>query len=157
MERQQIRLTEEQLNQLVAESVERILVNEGWWDSMKGGMQAAGQMYNKFKNGQSSNQAYQKYNNGQTNVFKNIGQGIKSAGQTIKSGAQNANMQSAIQQTVKALGNLMQQAQGNPGIIGPQTLSAIQNVKRQLSGASGRSASRVSADVNQTAGHFGIA
>lgn len=157
MERQQIRLTEEQLNQLVAESVERILVNEGWWDSVKGGMQAAGQMYNKFKNGTGDSQTYSKYNAGKGNVLNSIGQGIKSAGQTIKSGAQNANMQSAIQQTVKALDNLIRQAQGNPGIIGQQTLLAIQNVKRQLSGASGRSQSRVSANVNQTAGHFGIA
>ena len=43
-DRQTIRLTEEQLNQLVESTVEQLLIQEGWFDSFKGGAKALGNM-----------------------------------------------------------------------------------------------------------------
>ena len=42
MKRQTMRLTEEQLHQIVSESVQSILMQEGWWDALKGGFSKVG-------------------------------------------------------------------------------------------------------------------
>lgn len=38
MENRQIRLTEDELHALIRESVEQVLINEGWWSDIKAGI-----------------------------------------------------------------------------------------------------------------------
>ena len=168
-----IRLTESELHELVNEAVQQILIDEGIWDSIKGGASALGTMAKKgFENGAgrfqtSMNDKMQRFGQGVRNAYDrasdkvaNANRKIRAAGSgvynTMKAGAVNANIQAAKNNAIKALNNFLQVAQKSQGIVGSNTLSSVQQCLTNLNKAGGRSSAKLSGSVNSTLGKFGL-
>ena len=169
MEKRQIQLTEQDIHFLVEEAVKEYMIQEGLWDTLKGGAQALGQMAGRglqkaggnAMNAASGamNRAGQAIGNAYNAAANKVGQAYDSAKQTgsnvvntVKAGAANANIQSAKNNAIKALNNFLQQAQRTPSVAGQGTIQAVQNCIRQLNSAGGRSSANFSGWKNQTIG-----
>ena len=168
-DRQTIRLTEEQLNQLVESTVEQLLIQEGWFDSFKGGAKALGNMIGggakqaggSFVNGarQFGNAAAGKVNQYGQAAADKIGNAVQGAqqfgqnvGNTIKAGAMNQNVQSAKQKAIEALDNFMEVSRQTPSGLNDNTLMAIKQAKAALTRAGGVAKGRYTKAYNQTMG-----
>jgi len=169
MEKNQIQLTEQDIHFLVEEAVKEYMIQEGLWDTLKGGGQALRQMAGrglKKASGNAMNAASGAVNNfgnkmsnfgnkvvdKATQAYNNAAQFGGNVVNTVKAGAANANIQSAKNNAIKALNNFLQQAQKTPGVAGQNTIQAVQNCIRQLNSAGGRSQGQFSAWKNQTLG-----
>jgi len=169
MNNKQIQLTEQDLHFLVEDAVRNYMIQEGFWDSFKGGAQALGQMagrgMQKFggnaMNAASGamNRAGQAIGNAYNTAANKVGQAYDTArqtaynvGNTVKAGAANTNIQSAKNNAIKALNNFLQQAQRTPGVAGATTIKAVQSCINQLNSAGGRSSANFNAWKNQTVG-----
>ena len=87
MEKQQIRLTEEDLHAIISESVEQILMQEGWWSDLK----AAAKPWANMGRGMASN-ASNKVSQAASNPYKGARNAVGSAytnAKTAVSGAYN--------------------------------------------------------------------
>ena len=158
MEKKQIQLTEQDLHILVEDAVREYMIQEGLWDTLRGGAQAIGQMAGRGMQKMGTNAA-----NAASGAMNRVGSAVNNAYNaaaqtgrnvvgTVKAGAANANIQSAKNNAIKALNNFLQQAQRTPGVAGTSTVQAVQNCIRQLNSAGGRSSSNFSAWKNQTIG-----
>ena len=154
-----IQLTESELHELVNEAVQQILIDEGIWDSIKGGASALGTMAKKgFENGAgrfqtSMNDKMQRFGQGVRNAYDRASDKVAN---TMKAGALNANIQAAKNNAIKALNNFLQVAQKSQGIVGSNTLSSVQQCLTSLNRAGGRSSAKLSGSVNSTLGKFGL-
>lgn len=175
-----IQLTESELHDLVNEAVQQILIDEGLWDSIKGGASALGSMAKKgFKNGSgkfqnSMNNKMQQLGQGVRNVYDkasnavaNASDNIKNASRnaydasrsvynTVKAGAANGNIQAAKNNAIKSLNNFLQVAQKTSGVVGAQTIESVKQCIANLNRAGGRSSSVVNGRMNSTLGKFGL-
>ena len=169
MENEQIQISEQDLHYLDEDAVKQYLIQEGLWDTVKGGAQALGQLAGSglkkaggnavnATNG-AINRAKQAIGGAYNTAANKVGQAYNSARQTgsnvvntVKAGAANANIQSAKNNAIKALNNFLQQAQRTPGVAGQGTIQAVQNCIRQLNSAGGRSSANFSGWKNQTIG-----
>lgn len=169
MKNKPIELTEQDLHMLVEDSVREYLIQEGLWDTLKGGAQALGQMAGRGlqkasgnvanaasgamnKMGQAVGGAYNTAANKIGQAYDTVKQTGSNVANTVKAGAANMNIQSAKNSAIKALNNFLQQAQRTPGVAGNATIQAVQNCIRQLNSAGGRSSSNFNAWKNQTIG-----
>ena len=110
-----IQLTEADIHKLVEESVQDILMNEGMWDKLKGGANAAKSIFKNGGVGQAARNNYQGMKNNVMNGsvgemgqnikqgFKNFGQGLRASGKAISMGAQNAEGKAVISNAIQAL------------------------------------------------------
>lgn len=157
-----IQLTESELHELVNEAVQQILIDEGIWDSIKGGASALGTMAKKgFENGvgrfqTSMNDKMQRFGQKVANANRKVRAAGSGVYNTMKAGAINANIQAAKNNAIKALNNFLQVAQKSQGIVGSNTLSSVQQCLTSLNRAGGRSSARLSGSVNSTLGKFGL-
>ena len=160
-----MQLTEQDLHMLVEDAVRQYMIQEGWFDSLKGGTQALGQMAGQGTRKLAGNVAngmskgINKIGDAYNTMANKVGQMYNSATQTgrnvygtMKAGAANANIQSAKNNAIKALNNFLQQAQRTPGVAGRATIQSVQNCIRQLNSAGGRSSANFSTWRNQTLG-----
>ena len=165
MEKKLMQLTEQDLHMLVEDAVMQYMIQEGWFDSLKGGAQALGQMAGKgtkklignVANGVSQGMnrmgsAYNAMANKAGQMYDSAAQTGRNVYGTMKAGAANANIQSAKNNAIKALNNFLQQAQRTPGVAGRATIQSVQNCIRQLNSAGGRSSANFSTWRNQTLG-----
>lgn len=76
-DRQTVRLTEAQLHQLVESTVEEIMLQEGWWDSFKGGAKALGNIM-----GGGARQAADKAGNSVRKMGQNVANKANQLGQS---------------------------------------------------------------------------
>ena len=134
-----IRLTEEDLNNIIKESVQQILKenpeNEGLWGRIKGGVQGVGNAikgeFNKAKNGVM--------NAGLNNEYQ--GQSVKnrfnSAKNYISQSAKTGDRKQEFDRFIKQLNDYMQQ-----GILGKQGTAAAQTlikcIQQSMRGDQGR-------------------
>ena len=155
-------ITEQELNDIVYGTVVQ-LMNEGFFDTLKGGAQGLKQvgqkMMGNMRNGSSQGKSamdmsLRDVGNGIKNTYNNVKNGMQATGQAMRAGANNANVQKTIQNLLSAIQNFEKQAASMPGINGPQTQNAIAVLKKQLSGASGRGKANVSAFANSAANQF---
>lgn len=180
MDKEHIVLTEQDLHMLVEDAVKLYLVengmDEGFFDRLRGGMGALGnvagsaakQSANKAANavggamnkaGQAIGNAYNKAANavgGAYNKAAEVGRNVRN---TMRAGAMNAEVQAAIKKTNEALDELIRVASANPSILGKNgsaTMNAIQQIRRNLGAAAGRSQGNVSAYKNSTMKSMGM-
>ena len=164
-----VRLTEEDIHMLVEDAIKEYMIQEGIWDTIKGGGQALGQLAGRGLQKMGGNamnaasgaynaaanrigQAYNAAANKVGQVYDNAKQTTSNVVNTVKAGAANANVQSAKNNAIKALNNFLMQAQKTPGVVGQRTIQAVQNCIRQLNSAGGRSSANFSSWKNQTVG-----
>lgn len=158
MENKVIQLTEQDIHMLVEDAVREYMIQEGLWDTLKGGAQALGQIAGRGLQKASGNAmsaasgAMNRAGQAINNAYNNAKQTGSNCFNTVKAGAANANIQSAKNNAIKALNNFLQQAQKTPGVAGQGTLRAVQNCIRQLNSAGGRSSANFSGWKNQTIG-----
>ena len=146
-----IQLTESELHELVNEAVQQILIDEGIWDSIKGGASALGTMAKKgFENGAG------RFQTSMNDKMQRFGQGVRNAYDRASDKVANANIQAAKNNAIKALNNFLQVAQKSQGIVGSNTLSSVQQCLTSLNRAGGRSSAKLSGSVNSTLGKFGL-
>ena len=146
-----IQLTESELHELVNEAVQQILIDEGIWDSIKGGASALGTMAKKgFENGAG------RFQTSMNDKMQRFGQGVRNAYDRASDKVANANIQAAKNNAIKALNNFLQVAQQSQGIVGSNTLSSVQQCLTNLNRAGGRSSAKLSGSVNSTLGKFGL-
>ena len=181
-DRQTVRLTEEQLHQLIESTVQEIMLQEGWWDSFKGGAKALGnmigqgskQMGNSAASGMKrmgqniSNKASQfgqeaankinQYGQAATDKMNTAVQGAQQFGQnvgnTIKAGAANQNLQASKQKAIEALDNFIQVSRTAPGGLNDNTLNAVKQAKAALMRAGGVSKGQYTRSMKRTMGQF---
>lgn len=166
MEKKVMQLTEQDLHMLVEDAVMQYMIQEGWFDSLKGGAQALGQMAGKGIQKAAGNvsntisqgmnkmgNAYNTMQDKATQMYNNATQTGRNVVNTVKAGAANANIQAAKNNAIKALNNFLQQAQKTPSVAGRATIQAVQNCIRQLNSAGGRSSAAFSSWKNQTMGN----
>lgn len=169
MEKNSIKLTEGELHQLVNEAVQQVLIDEGIWDSIKGGASALGGMAKKgFQNSVGNfGNAVRNSANGIQNAAQRVGQGVHNAYDktkevgssvynTMQAGARNANIQASKNKAINALNVFLQQAQKTPGVVGNSTLQAVQQCIKMLNQAGGRSRGNMNANINSTLGKVGL-
>ena len=147
---QQIRLTEQQLNEMVAECVNEIL-NEEVKEGFLGGMKSTGQrMWNKLTNRED----YKKVDNSdltqdnQGNFFNRVGSKIDKFGNSVENakktyqvGSANQDAQKAIKNAISSLKALMNASEkmksvGGGGLQGKQ-LAAIKAAYDALTSGQG--------------------
>ena len=144
-----IQLTESELHELVNEAVQQILIDEGIWDSIKGGASALGTMAKKgFENGAG------RFQTSMNDKMQRFGQGVRNAYDRASDKVANANIQAAKNNAIKALNNFLQVAQKSQGIVGSNTLSSVQQCLTSLNRAGGRSSAKLSGSVYSTLGIF---
>ena len=85
MEKQQIRLTEEDLHAIISESVEQILMQEGWWSDLK----AAAKPWANMGRGMASN-ASNKVSQAASNQYKGARNAVGSAYNNAKNAVSGA-------------------------------------------------------------------
>lgn len=145
MENRQIRLTEDELHALIRESVEQVLINEGWWSDLKAGVKpwaSVGKEAASRANQKVGQAAANQYSNARTAVGNAYGRAKNAVG-----GAYNS-AKNAYNSAVGAVGNAYNSAAG-----------AVGNAYNKAAevGRSGINASRVSiahrrlADARQNA------
>ena len=154
-------ITEEQFRQIVNETVQNILMQEGFWDNIKGAFKPMGQIgkaagqaaVNKMGDtaksygrsirntanriGQGVQNAANKVGQGVQNAANKVGQVAQSAGQTMKAGYQDAKLQGYKQDAIKAV-------------------QAVQNAIQALNRNANASKSRVGAFRNQFQKNIGM-
>lgn len=163
-----IQLTEADIHKLVEESVQDILMNEGMWDKLKGGANAAKSIFKNGGVGQAARNNYQGMKNNVMNGsvgeigqnikqgFKNFGQGLRASGKAISMGAQNAEGKAVINNAIQALEKV---SQLNPSILGKSgstTQIMIRNLINALTLTNRRFNSSTSAFVNNAKDKMGI-
>lgn len=181
-DRQTVRLTEAQLHQLVESTVEDIMLQEGWWDSFKGGAKALGnimgggarQAADKAGNsmrqmGQSAANKVNQYGQAAVNKMNQFGQAAankvnaavdsaqqfgQNVGNTIRTGAANQNLQASKQKAIEALDNFIQVSRTAPGGLNDNTLNAVKQAKAALMRAGGVSKGQYTRSMNRTMNQF---
>lgn len=172
-------ITEEQFRQIVNETVQNILMQEGFWDNIKGAFKPMGQIgkaagqaaVNKMGDtaksygrsirntanriGQGVQNAANKVGQGVQNAANKVGQVAQSAGQTMKAGYQDAKLQGYKQDAIKALDTYLQYAKQIVG-TGDKTVQAVQNAIQALNRNASASKSRVGAFRNQFQKNIGM-
>lgn len=166
MENNRIKLTEGELHQLVNDAVQQVLVDEGLWDSIKGGASALGGVAKKgFQN--NVGKFGDSMRNSVRNAAQRVGQGVQNAYDktkevgssmynTMQAGARNANIQAAKNKAINSLNAFLTQAQKTPGVVGNSTLQAVQQCIRMLNQAGGRSRGNMNANINSTLNKVGL-
>ena len=169
MDKKPIQITEQDVHFLVEEAVKQYMIQEGFWDTLKGGAQALTQMgsqglkkaganaANAVNGGINNmkNKMTNAYNTAATKVGKaydNAKQTSSNVVNTVKAGAANANIQAAKNNAIKALNNFLVQAQRTPGVAGTSTIQAVEACIKQLNSAGSRSTGNFTAWKNQTMG-----
>lgn len=145
----QIYLNESELTQIVNQVIEEQMLKEGWWDKMKGGAQTLGQMGQRM-----SRNGLEGFSNMNSSNFRD---GMKKGWQAVKAGAQNGNVQGAINQVVKSMENFVNAGQAVSNVVGPKTMQAIQKALSMIKSAGGRSQAGANAYQNSAMQHFGVA
>lgn len=181
-DRQTIRLTEEQLNQLVESTVEQLLIQEGALDSLKGGVNAVGNMFSGLFNqarkdakrttsrlGRRTAVGARKMGRDVANKINQYGQaaadkvgdavkGAQEFGQdvnnTIKTGAANQNLQASKQKAIEALDNFIKVSRTAPGGLNDNTLNAVKQARTALTRAGGVSKGQYTRSLNKTMSRF---
>ena len=141
MEKQQIRLTEEDLHAIISESVEQILMQEGWWSDLK----AAAKPWANMGRGMASN-ASNKVSQAASNQYK----GARNAVGSAYNNAKNA-VSGAYNNAKNAVGGAYNNAKNAVG-------GAYNNAKNAVGGAynkaaefgrAGMESSRMSINLNR--------
>lgn len=181
-DRQTVRLTEAQLHQLVESTVEDIMLQEGWWDSLTGGANAIGniigggtrQVVDKAgkrmsKMGQDVADKVNKYGQAAVDKMDQFGKAAakkvnaavdsaqqfgQNVGNTIKTGAANQNLQASKQKAIEALDNFIQVSRTAPGGLNDNTLNAVKQAKAALMRAGGVSKGQYTRRLNKTINQF---
>lgn len=112
MENRQIRLTEDELHALIRESVEQVLINEGWWSDLKAGVKpwaSVGKEAASRANQKVGQAAANQYNNARTAVGNAYGRAKNAVG-----GAYNS-AKNAYNSAAGAVGNAYNSAAGAVG------------------------------------------
>ena len=149
MENRQIRLTEDELHALIRESVEQVLINEGWWSDIKAGIKpwtSVGKEAASRASQKVGQAAANQYDNARTAVGNAYGRAKNAVG-----GAYNS--------AKNAVGNAYNSAAGAVGDAYNSAAGAVGNAYNKAAevGRSGINASRVSiahrrlADARQNA------
>lgn len=172
-----ITLTEQDIHNLVKESLVRTLMNEGYtreqieegfFSNLKGAFKPVGQVAGQAMN-QVGNSARQKLNTvgnaigntankvGQAvgNAANKVGQTAKSGGQMMKAGWQNAKLQGYKQDAINALNKYLQYAKGTIG-AGDKTVNYVQQCIKALSRNANVGNSRVGAYRNDFQRNIGM-
>ena len=111
MENRQIRLTEEELHALIRESVEQVLINEGWWSDIKAGIKpwaSVGKEAASRTNQKVGQAAANQYSNARTAVGNAYGRAKNAVGGAYNS-AKNA-VGNAYNSAAGAVGNAYNKA-----------------------------------------------
>ena len=129
MERQVMRLTEEQLHQIVSESVQNILMQEGWWDALKGGFgkvgrDAAGAVQ---QGAQAVGRGVQGAYNAAKNTAQQAGQAVKNYAQDVKRAGMQASDQADVQKAIQTIQKLQKQ-----GLVAQNAANMIIGNMRKL-------------------------
>lgn len=138
--RKPISLTEQQLNMLVETAVKEYMVNEGLWDTAKAVGQTAGKIAGGVARGVGN--AVGNFAGGIKRGYQKAANTMQGYGQTFQNNQMNNNVQRLIGQINTNLNELKKYASMNPAVLGnngSQTMMAIDNLMKQLKGASGRS------------------
>lgn len=161
-------ITEEQFREIVNETVQNILMQEGFWDNIKGAFKPMGQVgkaagqaaVNKMGDaaksyGRTIRNTANRIGQGVQNAANKVGQVAQSAGQTMKAGYQDAKLQGYKQDAIKALDTYLQYAKQIVG-TGDNTVQAVQNAIQALNRNANASKGRVGAFRNQFQRNLGM-
>ena len=151
MQVERIQLTEEQLHQMIDETVNNVLLSEGFWNNIWKGAapirrgvnnmgknigSAASNMANKAGNsmrqfGSKVSSTAQKVGQGVANTANNFGNAMKATGQEMRSQYQSGKLNDARDNAIKALQTYMAYAKQVYG-VSDNTTRTIQNAINQI-------------------------